>query len=153
MQWSDQPHGGFSRSESVFRPVVSNEEFGYRKVNVAAQQRDRDSLLNFVERMIRIRQQCQGIGWGDYEVVAVDVPGVLALHYQWRETSLVTLHNFSDERRRVRLNLGRDERRPLLNVLRIEEVSAADGRYEIALDPYGYEWYRIGGADTSLDQR
>jgi maltose alpha-D-glucosyltransferase/alpha-amylase len=153
MQWSDQPHGGFSKSESVFRPVVSNEEFGYQRVNAAAQQRDRDSLLNFVERMIRIRQQCQGIGWGDDKVIPLDAQGVLALHYEWRDTSLITLHNFSAEPRRVRIRLG-DERRPLVSVLRIEQVAAAaDGTYEVALNPYGYEWYRVGCADTALDQR
>ena len=69
----------------------------------------------------------------------------------WRNASMVTLHNFSDAAQTIRLKLkGRDGRR-LVDLL-AEEHNRADnrGRHEIALDGYGYRWYRVGVSDETL---
>jgi maltose alpha-D-glucosyltransferase/alpha-amylase len=58
MQWTSDRHGGFSRARRVVRPVISDPVYGFRKVNVAEQRRDPDSLLNWTERMIRARKEC-----------------------------------------------------------------------------------------------
>lgn len=61
MQWTSDPHGGFSRARRVVRPAIADEEFGFQKVNVADQRRDPHSLLNWTERMIRTRRECPEI--------------------------------------------------------------------------------------------
>ena len=99
MQWTSDPHAGFSRARRVVRPVIDDEKFGYRRVNVADQRRDPESLLNWTERMIRTRKECPEISWGDYRLLRTNVPEVLAMRYDWRNTSLVTLHNFSSGRK------------------------------------------------------
>src|SRR6185369_3723453 len=45
MQWADSKNGGFSSAapEDLILPVIHEGDFGYQRVNVAAQQRDRDS--------------------------------------------------------------------------------------------------------------
>jgi maltose alpha-D-glucosyltransferase/alpha-amylase len=96
MQWTHERHGGFSRAKSVVRPVIDDPEFGYASTNVEQQRRDSASLLNWQERLIRMRKECPEISWGDYVVLRTDTPTVLALCYEWRGTSLVTLHNFGD---------------------------------------------------------
>ena len=95
MQWTGDRHGGFSRGRRVVRPVINDKVYGYRKVNVADQRRDPQSLLNWTERMIRARKECPEISWGNFVVLRTNVPEVLAMRYDWRNTSLVTLHNFS----------------------------------------------------------
>src|SRR5688572_20349778 len=57
MQWTSDPHGGFSRGRKVVRPVINDPVFGYAKVNVADQRRDTDSLLSWTERMLRARKE------------------------------------------------------------------------------------------------
>ena len=37
--------------EAVVRPVINDDVYGYKKVNVAEQRRDPQSLLNWTERM------------------------------------------------------------------------------------------------------
>src|ERR1051326_6430022 len=71
MQWTDEENAGFStaRRNELFRPVITGGEFGYERVNVEAQQRDRESLLNFIERCIRARKQCREFGWGTWKPV------------------------------------------------------------------------------------
>ena len=69
MQWTSEPNGGFSRADHVVRPVIDDEEYGYKKVNVANQRRDRDSLLTFIERTIRARRECPEISWGTFDII------------------------------------------------------------------------------------
>jgi maltose alpha-D-glucosyltransferase/alpha-amylase len=66
MQWSSRKHGGFSSSGRVIRPVVSDPIYGYKRVNVSEQRRDPQSLLNWMERKIRMRRECPEISWGDW---------------------------------------------------------------------------------------
>ena len=67
---------------------------------------------------------------------------------------MVTLHNFSNTAQTVRLRLKEPGGRRLVDILG-EEHSRADSRgaHEIALDGYGYRWYRIGAADETLTAR
>src|SRR4030095_14780475 len=101
MQWTDETHGGFSRAKRVVRPAISDDTDGFTKVHVAAQGRDPNSLLNWTERMIRVRKECPEISWGTFTVLRTNVTEVLALRYDWRETSIITLHNFSNQEQKV----------------------------------------------------
>jgi hypothetical protein len=119
MQWTSEKHGGFSRARRIVRPAIDDPVYGYQKVNVADQRRDPQSLLNWTERVIRARKECPEISWGDFAVLRTNVPEVLAMRYDWRQTSMVTLHNFSNHeqklraagRRRSRRNAGGSVRR------------------------------------------
>ena len=153
MQWTSEKHGGFSRAAEVVRPVINDKEYGYRRVNVADQRRVEGSLLNWVARIIRTRQECQEIGWGDYRILRTSAAEVLALLYESRGTSLLTLHNFSPQKQQVRFRLEGPRGKKLADVFRHEE-SAADetGQHEIEMDGYGYRWLRLGAVDTALDR-
>ena len=48
MQWSDEPHGGFSTAKRVGAAGDRDPVYGYQRVNVAAQRRDPHSLLNWI---------------------------------------------------------------------------------------------------------
>ena len=107
--------------------------------------------MNWTARVIRARKECVELAWGDCEVLECDAPPVLVLSYEFRKASMVTLHNFSDTAQTVRLRLKEPGGRRLVDILG-EEHSRADSRgaHEIALDGYGYRWYRIGAADETL---
>jgi maltose alpha-D-glucosyltransferase/alpha-amylase len=153
MQWTGEKHGGFSRADKVVRPVIDDAEYGYRKVNAADQRRDRDSLLNWLERMIRARKECPEVSWGQFEILPTAAAEVLALRYDWRDTSLLTVHNFAGEPRSARLRVDTPGGELLADVFAIR-VSRADasGAHEIALEPYGHRWFRVGAADNALDR-
>jgi maltose alpha-D-glucosyltransferase/alpha-amylase len=151
MQWTAEHHGGFSRADEVVRPVIADDPFGFERVNVADQRRDVDSLLNWQERMIRVRRECPEIGWGDYTLLPIQAATVLALRYDWRNVSLITLHNFSAERVAIVLELTDADK--LVNVLQNATIeSDGDGRFRIPLEGYGYRWLRVGSVDSVLDR-
>src|SRR5215208_2928174 len=145
MQWTSDRHGGFSRSAHVVRPVINDAEFGYKKVNVADQRRDPQSLLNWTERMIRMRRECPEISWGSFTVLRTNVSEVLALRYDWSGTSVVTLHNFSNRQQKVKLKVGTERDGVLVEVFSNRHSQAhTDGIHRVTMDGYGWRWYRVG---------
>ena len=61
MQWSGAPNAGFTAAMPWLR-VNDN----YRAVNVAAQEKDPDSLLNFYRAAIALRKSLRCVRYGDY---------------------------------------------------------------------------------------
>jgi glycosidase len=57
MQWSKEPHGGFTKCDRPTVSVIQNGPYGYERINAAVQRRDPDSLLNWTERIIRMRKE------------------------------------------------------------------------------------------------
>jgi maltose alpha-D-glucosyltransferase/alpha-amylase len=152
MQWSPQPHGGFTTADRPVRPVIDDPTYGYPTVNVEAQRRDPQSLLNWVERKIRMRRECPEISWGAWRIIPCDdAPGVLIMRYEHHGRTLVTLHNFTGKPRVARLS-GKDVGDPLLVDLLAAHDSRADdrGRHVIELPAYAYRWLRAGGIDRMV---
>jgi maltose alpha-D-glucosyltransferase/alpha-amylase len=153
MQWTDQPHGGFTSGE---RPVVAPVRRGlysYETVNVENQRRDRDSLLRWMIRMIRLRKECPEIGWGDWRIVRTNRPEVLAMLYQWRNTRLLCVHNLAPAPCQVRLEIGAGRGERLADLIDQDEAIAdSGGVHHLELEPYGYRWYRVGGLGYGLDR-
>jgi maltose alpha-D-glucosyltransferase / alpha-amylase len=151
MQWSSQPYGGFSTSEKIVVPIIDDDQHGYRSCNVADQRRDPNSLLNWCERRIRARKELPEIGWGECSILETDAPSVLALRYVWRNTSLVTLHNFSDREATARFDVGTKDGGVLCDYFDEDHSRAgAAGKHRITIGPYIHKWYRVGGPDTVL---
>jgi maltose alpha-D-glucosyltransferase/alpha-amylase len=155
MQWSTEPEGGFSKSSKPICPVINEGPYGYQHINVANQRRDPNSMLNWTERLIRMRKEAPEIGWGDFAVLDTGDEGVLGLRFDWRGNSVVTLHNFHSQPVEIRLNprIG-SEGRALIDIADGASSHADDrGRHTIMLDAYGYRWYRAGGLDYLLERR
>jgi maltose alpha-D-glucosyltransferase/alpha-amylase len=153
MQWTSDPHGGFSRGKKVVRPVINDPVYGYAKVNVAEQRRDPGSLLNWTERMIRTRKECPEISWGSFTVLITNTPEVLVLRYDWRGTSLITLHNFADRAQNVRLRIESARDESLVDVFNGRPSRVRnDGTHRITLEPYSWRWFRVGAADNTLNR-
>jgi maltose alpha-D-glucosyltransferase/alpha-amylase len=151
MQWSDEPQAGFSTARKTVSPVIADGVWGYRRVNVAAQQRDPASLFNWTARMIRLRKECPEIGWGSWTLLATGSPHVLALRYEWSGSSVVVVHNFDEEPHEVRLRPGVEGGERLVDLLAEEESRARpSGAHHIALDAFGYRWFRVGGLNYAL---
>ena len=152
MQWSDEPEGGFTKSSKPVLPVISKGPFGYEHINVAEQRREPNSLLNWMERLIRMRKEAPEIGWGDYAVLDTGNPGVLAMRYDWRNNSVLIVHNLKPEPVEVHLDTGCGEIGSLLIDIADSESSEADekGRHRLLLEAHAYRWFRVGGLDYLL---
>jgi len=152
MQWTGEKHGGFSRADEAVRPVIDDAEYGYKKVNAADQRRDSASLLNWLERMIRFRKECPEISWGQFKILPTGASEVLAMLYEWRGTSLLTVHNFAGESRKAKVKVDVSGGECLADVFEVREHRAESGEHAFELKAYGHHWFRVGAADNALNR-
>ena len=154
MQWSGEKQGGFSTADRTVRPVISDPIYGYHRVSVEAQRRDPHSLVNWVERKIRMRRECPEISWGDWKIVDPGTPGVLLMRYEWRGHTLIIVHNFTPGSRVARLDAATAGSAFLTDLLWTNDSEADEnGRHLIQLDPYAYRWFRGRGMDRSVPRQ
>jgi maltose alpha-D-glucosyltransferase / alpha-amylase len=150
MQWTSERHGGFSGAERTVRPCIDDDMFGYRRVNVAEQRRDPQSLLNWTERRIRMRKECPELSWGDFVVLRGEPSDVLVIRYDFRGVSMLTVHNFSPRRQTVAVDPKTEGGDLLVDVFDDNHSRSENGTHRITMGPYGHRWYRVGGADNAL---
>jgi len=152
MQWSNEPNGGFTKSDKPVLPVISEGPYGFRHVNVANQRRDNESMLNWTERMIRARKEAPEIGWGSFSFIDCDEPGVLIMKYAWRKNVLVIVHNFHDKPVEISFKSDGDNgSSTLIDILDGHDSQGEeDGHHHMVIEPYGFRWYRAGGLDYLL---
>ena len=148
MQWSDGPNAGFSTAAAggPAPPVIADGQFGYPKVNVAAQRRDPHSLLTWMERALHTLRECPEFAIGSYKALDTGERSVLALRYEAPSGVMLALTNLADEPCTVDLaeQLGDLPDAPI-------EVFG-DGDYgdprpdpsKLELNGYGYRWIRLG---------
>jgi maltose alpha-D-glucosyltransferase / alpha-amylase len=154
MQWSGEKQGGFSTADRTVRPVISDPIYGYHRVSVEAQRRDPQSLVNWVERKIRMRRECPEISWGDWKILDPGTPGVLLMRYDWRGHTLIIVHNFTPKSRVARLDASAAGSVALTDLLWTNDSDADEnGRHLIQLDPYAYRWFRGRGMDRSVPRQ
>ena len=153
MHWSTEPHGGFTKSDKPVVPVISTGPYGYEHLNAAEQRRDPNSLLNWTERIIRMRKEVPEVGWGEFQILDVGDDAVLGMRYDWRNNSVLFLHNLAADPREVEFSTGLkgESGKRLINLLTADHSQAGDnGKHCVCLDGYGYRWYRVGGLDYLL---
>jgi maltose alpha-D-glucosyltransferase/alpha-amylase len=146
MQWSDRPNAGFSSApeDRLIRPVITGGEYGYEHVNVDAGRDDDESLLAWFERMLRALRECPESGDGRWTLLDSGLEQVLALRFDGRRGTTVTITNLRDEPCKV--DLSDDLGKPDLVLemfanrrygTRPRDVASLD------LDGWGYRWLRL----------
>jgi maltose alpha-D-glucosyltransferase/alpha-amylase len=153
MQWSTEPHAGFTAAEQPRSPIIDKGPYGFEHINAAVQRRDPASMLNWTERILRMRKEVPEVGWGDFTIIATRDRAVLILRYDWRNDSVLFVHNFNEKPREISFYVGikGPTGRLLVNLL-AENHSRADkrGQHRLVIEGYGYRWYRVGGLDYLL---
>jgi trehalose synthase len=144
MQWSDRKNGGFSEaaSDTLCRPLMKSKKWGPSAINVRDQERDGDSLLTWMEKLIRHRREMPEIAFGRWSILPIADPAVLALSYEWGDRKSIILHNLASEEKKVTFRLG-SPRHKLSIVDRFGEGEidiAMDGTVSLNLAGYGSKW-------------
>jgi maltose alpha-D-glucosyltransferase/alpha-amylase len=145
MQWTDDLNGGFSTApnDRLLHSVITDGEFDSSQVNAAAQQRDPNSLFNWLRRLTELRQSCPEIGWGDCSLPQADSPSILVQHYSLEGKSVLILHNLGpDECTTVLHELPNGDQPIDLFGNRVYPSKGAEAG-KVELDGYGYRWFRI----------
>ncbi|MEF0944048.1 alpha-amylase family protein [Rhizobium sp. BR 362] len=152
MQWSREPHAGFTSGDKPILPVISEGPYGYQHINVADQRCDPESMLNWMERLIRMRKEAPEIGWGAFTCLETHNVGVLVVRYDWRNNSVLIVHNFNSRPVEVEIDPEIGDLGRMLVDIADGTKSEADGagHHCVYLEAFAYKWFRVGGLDYLL---
>ena len=147
MQWTDGPTAGFSTApaDGLCRPLTQDARFAPAAVNVADQRRDPDSLLNWFERMIRLRKELPAIGWGRCTVLDAGVDSALVLRYDWDGDTIITAHNLARRAATAEVRIADAGDGAVLRDLRqsARPIRPRNGTARIPLRAYDHRWFRL----------
>lgn len=94
MQWDDSENAGFSKGT----PWI-NVNPNYRKINVAEQQKDEQSILHYYQSLIALRKEYPVVIWGDFTLLLPEDDSIFAYTRQYKGDTLLVLCNFHGEER------------------------------------------------------
>ena len=95
VQWSSEKNAGFTEGEPWF-PVNDN----YREINVADQENDPDSLLNFYRKLIAFRKANKVVLYGDYYEHYKKDKQFYVYERKKKKKKLLVICSFSKDQRR-----------------------------------------------------
>jgi maltose alpha-D-glucosyltransferase/alpha-amylase len=149
MQWADVKSGGFSEADpsQLYLPIITDETYGYHRVNVAAQRADPDSLLNRMRRMLAVRKANPAFGRGHFEMLHPENKAILACLRAYGGVTLLSINNLSTEPQSAALDLSRFAGMAPVDLFtgeRGEPVSEA--AWSVELPASGYRWVRLAAS-------
>ena len=146
MQWSVDRNGGFSRAhpQRLFLPPVQDPIFGYQAVNVEAQQQNPSSLLNWMKRIIGVRQGRRAFGRGTMTFLYPRNRKVLAYLRECEGETILCVFNLSRNSQACDLDLARFHGRVPVDLLgRTDFPPVSELHYRITLPGYGFFWFLL----------
>jgi trehalose synthase len=147
MQWTAGRNGGFSSAppRRLIQAVVP-DGYGPEHINLRSQRHDPDSMWTFMRELIGVRRSCPELGWGDFSLIEVDTPQVLAHRCDLDDSAVLAVHNLGADPVTVTLPVeGVDDEHQLVDLLEQDGVPPVSAELELALGGYDYRWFRIGG--------
>ena len=144
MQWSPDRNGGFSRADParLYLPPIMDAIYGYEAVNVEAQQRDPSSLLNWMKRMIAVRQAHQAFGRGTLRLLYPRNRKILAYLREHEGDRILCVANLARSAQAVELNLSEFRGFVPVELLgRSPFPPIGDLPYLLTLPGHGFFWF------------
>jgi oligo-1,6-glucosidase len=101
LQWDTTKNAGFTTGA----PWISINK-NYVSINVAAQEKDANSCLNYFKKAVQLRKKNPAMVYGKYELLDKENPQVYAYTREWEGSKFLVLLNFSS--RDAKANIGMD---------------------------------------------
>jgi len=100
MQWDETENAGFSMAT----PWIKVNNNYKRGINVSAQEKDPNSVLNYFRKMIQVRKDHLGLVYGDYQLLLKENEAVYAYTRSLEEERYLVILSFSPVATEINLN-------------------------------------------------
>jgi oligo-1,6-glucosidase len=137
MQWDTSKNAGFSEE----KPWIKVNDNYAEGINVASQENDRGSVLNYFRKMVQIRKDHLALIYGSYELLVPDNERVYAYTRTLEENKYLILLSFSREREILTLEQFKGQNAKLLLANDDAVVHVKDGVFKVR--PYHAMLYTI----------
>lgn len=128
VQWNATQNAGFSTGKPWLK-INPN----YKTVNVAVQERDADSVLNYFRKMVALRKSEPTLVYGKYAVIDAENPSIYAYTRVWEGKTLLVLLNFTSKKAKVTLGLDLSKAQVLISNYAKSSVSEYLKGYEATI--------------------
>jgi maltose alpha-D-glucosyltransferase / alpha-amylase len=153
MQWHAGPGAGFSSAPTTYAPLLRDPACSPDRVNVAAAERDPDSLLHWMRRLLAVRRAHPALGGGSFTMLPSPDPALAVFLSTARHDAVVAVHNLAAAPRCATLAVpalaGRELRLTfggrLGEAVPLGKKAVADA-LPVVLEAHGYAWWVPSGA-------
>ena len=90
LQWNNTKNAGFTSGT----PWIKVNE-NYNKINVEEAEKDKNSILNYYRKMIKVRKSNLGLVYGDYKVMDIKNPNIYAYTREYKDEEYLVVLNFT----------------------------------------------------------
>ncbi|MDT0606618.1 glycoside hydrolase family 13 protein [Croceitalea rosinachiae] len=122
MQWSSDANAGFTEGIPWLKTNPN-----HKNINVATQENDPNSILNYYRDMIAFRKANKTFVYGDYECLDLDNPSIYAYRRWDKANEFLVLHNFSDKK----IHWGYDLNEDNYKVLKSNMAQGQQANFEL----------------------
>ncbi len=146
MQWTDAPGAGFSTADPAAfpYPLVDSPGFSPAEVNVAAQQADPGSLLNWLRTILSVRREHPVFGEGGFTDLGGSNQAVFSFLRDHEDERIVSLNNLASSEQTVELELAlADDWVPTILQGTAREVTRHGNGLRVTLPAHGFCWLQL----------
>ena len=145
MQWSPDRNAGFSSTNPhrLYLPVIIDPQYHFESVNVETQRANTSSLFWFMKRMINMRKRYKAFGRGDFNIINVDNPKILAFTRSYDGETLLIVVNLSKYSQPAELDLIDFTGYSVLEAFSKNPFPPVreNTPYLLTLGPHAYHWF------------
>jgi len=146
MQWSIDRNGGFSRADParLYLPPIMDPVYGFQSVNVESQSRSPSSLINWLRKLIAVRQGYKVFGRGTLTFLMPTNRKVIAYVREYEDEKILCVANLARTAQQVVLDLSPYKGRVPVEMSGWSPFHAiAADRYAVSLPGHGFYWFLL----------
>jgi len=146
MQWTPDRNGGFSRANpaKLYLPPVQDPVYGYGALNVESQEADKSSMLNWMKRMLRVRQSTPVFGRGSLTFLYPGNRKIFAYLREYAGETVLCVANLARTAQAVELDLSRWAGRVPVELMdRTAFPPIGDLFYLLTLPGHAFYWFTL----------
>jgi len=151
MQWNQAPNAGFSHADPamLYSPVITDPVWGYKAVNVSAQQSDPSSMLHWVRKMNALRKRLPIFGRGSFEFVMPENRKILGYLRRLGNEQILCIMNLSPYEQTAQAEVpGLTGITPMDVVAQVKLPPITHQPYGFTIAPYGFYWLQLSNIRT-----
>jgi len=141
MQWTDNSNAGFSKApaQSIYLPIIDDDTYGARQVNVKEQRSNQDSLWHSIRQMIQARKAYSAFGRGDFQWIECDNKAIAAYTRSHEDQVVYVVNNLSAGQQTISIPMP-DSAKELTDILTKTVYHFQDHTLTLELSPRQFLW-------------
>lgn len=136
MHWNNSDNAGFSKSNPWIK-INPN----YKEINVESQLRNKDSILNFYKKMIRIRKENEALIYGEYKLILEEDENIYSYIRDFGDEKFIIITNLTDKK--VDYNYEKEVLKYENLLISNYKVKDHNDISKILLNPYEARLYKL----------